>query len=69
MGSSGGRACQGIHRRVLQRQADGEAVAGLRICPLHASLPVEFYQVRRRAAWMGFSHAHSARTHTAGLVM
>ena len=40
------RACQGIHRRILQRQADGGAVAGMRICPLHASLPVEFYQVR-----------------------
>ena len=38
------RACQGAHRRILQRQQDGEEVAGMRICPLHSSLPVEFYQ-------------------------
>mmetsp|Transcript_39431 Transcript_39431/g.79046 ORF Transcript_39431/g.79046 Transcript_39431/m.79046 type:complete len:196 (+) Transcript_39431:1-588(+) len=38
------RVCQGIHRKVMQRLDDGEEVAGLRICPLHASLPVEFYQ-------------------------
>jgi ATP-dependent RNA helicase DHX8/PRP22 len=38
------RACQGAHRRIVQRQEDGEEVAGLRICPLHSSLPVEFYQ-------------------------
>jgi len=38
------RACQGIHRRIIQRQADGEEVCAMRICPLHASLPVEFYQ-------------------------
>ncbi len=38
------RCCQGIHKQIVQRQAEGEFVASMRICPLHASLPVEFYQ-------------------------
>jgi HrpA-like RNA helicase len=38
------RACQGAHRRILQMQEEGLEVAGLRICPLHSQLPIEFYQ-------------------------
>ena len=38
------KCCQGIHKRIVQRQADGDEVGAMRICPLHASLPVEFYQ-------------------------
>ena len=35
---------QGIHKRIVMRQDDGDEVGAMRICPLHASLPVEFYQ-------------------------
>ncbi|KAJ1490877.1 P-loop containing nucleoside triphosphate hydrolase protein, partial [Baffinella frigidus] len=38
------RCCQGVNQKIKRRQDDGEAVQGLRICMLHSSLPVEFYQ-------------------------
>ena len=42
--SDSGASLGDILGAALQRQQDGEEVAGMRICPLHSSLPVEFYQ-------------------------